>query len=88
MDEWVHSMFRSEMSSQARPSLDGMAQEVLARGRRARRVRTAKIASTVLVAAGIVGGVAVDPDRREIVGQLHPAAAGRQGGDEFRGHPR
>ena len=59
MDEWVHSMFRSEMSSQARPSLDGMAQEVLARGRRARRVRTAKIASTVLVAVGIAGGVAV-----------------------------
>ena len=43
------------MSSQARPSLDGLAQEVLARGRRARRARTAKIASTVLVAAGLVG---------------------------------
>ena len=59
MDEWVHSMFRNEMSSQARPSLDGMAQEVLAGGRRARRVRAAKIASTVLVAAGLVGGVVV-----------------------------
>jgi hypothetical protein len=59
MDEWVHSMFRSEMSSQARPSFDGMAQEVLAKGRRARRARTAKIASAVLVAAGVVGGVAV-----------------------------
>jgi hypothetical protein len=55
MDERVHSMFRNEMSSQARPSLDGMAQEVLAKGRRARRARTAKIASAVLVAAGVVG---------------------------------
>jgi hypothetical protein len=53
-------MFRDEMSSQARPSLDGMAQEVLAKGRRARRVRMTKIASTVLVAVGLVGvGVAV-----------------------------
>ena len=50
MDDWVHSMFRDEMSSQARPSLDGMAEEVLAKGRRASRARTAKIASTVLVA--------------------------------------
>jgi hypothetical protein len=55
MDDRVHSMFRNEMFSQARPSLDGMAQEVLAKGRRARRARTAKIASTVLVAAGLVG---------------------------------
>jgi hypothetical protein len=45
MDDRVHSMFRDEMSSQARPSLDGLAQEVLAKGRRARRARTAKIAS-------------------------------------------
>ena len=52
-------MFRNEMSSQARPSLDGMACEVLAKGRRVRRARSAKIASTVLVAAGLVGGVAV-----------------------------
>jgi hypothetical protein len=59
MDEWVHSMFRNEMASQARPSLDGLAQEVLAQGRRARRARTAKIASTVLVAVGLVVGVAV-----------------------------
>jgi hypothetical protein len=59
MDDWVHSMFRNEMSSQARPSLDGMAHEVLARGQRARRVRTAKIASTALVAVGLVGGVAI-----------------------------
>jgi hypothetical protein len=59
MDDRVHSMFRNEMSSQPRPPLDGMAQEVLARGRRARRARTAKIASTVLVAAGLVGGIAV-----------------------------
>jgi hypothetical protein len=55
MDERLHSMFRSEMSSQARPSLDGLAQEVLAQGRRARRARTAKIASTVLVVAGLAG---------------------------------
>jgi hypothetical protein len=49
-------MFRNEMSSQARPSLDGMPEEVLAKGRRARRVRTAKIASAAfaVVAAGIV----------------------------------
>jgi hypothetical protein len=52
-------MFRNEMSSQARPSLDGMACEVLAKGRRVRRARSAKIASTVLVAAGLVAGVAV-----------------------------
>jgi hypothetical protein len=55
MDERVHSMFRDEMSAQARPSLDGLAQEVLAKGRRARRARTAKIASGVLGAAGLVG---------------------------------
>jgi hypothetical protein len=55
MDEWVHSMFRNEMSSQATPSLDGMAEEVLAKGRRARRARTAKIASAALVAAGLAG---------------------------------
>ena len=67
-------MFRDEMSSQARPSLDGMAQEVLAKGRRARRVRTAKIASTVLVAVGLVGaGVAVPT----LTGGGHPAAADR-----------
>jgi hypothetical protein len=55
MDERVHSMFRDEMSSQPRPSLDGLAQEVLARGRRARRARTAKVASAVLAAAGLAG---------------------------------
>jgi hypothetical protein len=60
MDERLHSMFRKEMSSQARPSLDGLAEEVLVRGRRVKRARRAKIASTVLVAAGLVGaGVAV-----------------------------
>jgi hypothetical protein len=74
MDEWVHSMFRTEMSSQARPSLDGMAQEALARGRRARRVRTAKIASTVLVAVGIVGGFAVAVPT---IAGGHSVAAGR-----------
>jgi hypothetical protein len=65
-------MFRDEMSSQARPSLDGMAQEVLAKGRRARRVRTTKIASAVLVAVGLVGaGVAVPA----LAGGGHPAVA-------------
>jgi hypothetical protein len=56
MDERLHSMFRNEMSAEARPSLDGMAEEVLAKGRRARRARTAKIASAAFaaVAAGIV----------------------------------
>jgi hypothetical protein len=53
-------MFRDEMSSQAKPSLDGIAHEVLAKGRRARRARRAKIASTALVAVGLVGaGIAV-----------------------------
>src|SRR5215469_11618491 len=55
MDERLHSMFRNEMSSQARPSLDGMANEVLARGRQARRARTAKIASIAVAAASLVG---------------------------------
>jgi len=60
------------MSSQAKPSLDGMAQEVLAKGRRARQVRMAKIASTALVAVGVVGaGVAVPA----LAGGGHPAAA-------------
>jgi len=56
-------MFRNEMSSQARPSLDGMPEEVLAKGRRARRVRNAKIASTAFaaVAAGIVAVAVVMP---------------------------
>jgi hypothetical protein len=53
-------MFRDEMSSQAKPSLDGMAHEVLAKGRRARRARRAKIASTALVTVGLAGaGVAL-----------------------------
>jgi hypothetical protein len=65
-------MFRDEMSAQAKPSLDGMAHEVLAKGRRARRVRTAKIASTALVAVGLVGaGVAVPA----LAGGGHPAVA-------------
>jgi hypothetical protein len=56
-------MFRNEMSAQARPSLDGMPEEVLARGRRARRARTAKIASAAFaaVAAGIVAVAVVVP---------------------------
>jgi hypothetical protein len=67
-------MFRDEMSSQARPSLDGMAREVLAKGRRARHVRIAKIASTVLVAVGLAGaGVALPT----ITGGGHPAMADR-----------
>jgi len=67
-------MFRDEMSSQAPPSLDGMAAEVLVKGRRARRARTAKIASTALVAVGLVGaGVAVPA----LAGGGHPAVADR-----------
>jgi len=53
-------MFREEMASQARPPLDGLAQEVLSEGKRARRARTAKIASAVFAVAGLIGaGVAV-----------------------------
>jgi hypothetical protein len=53
-------MFREEMASQARPPLDGLAQEALSKGKRARRTRTAKIASAVFVVAGLIGaGVAV-----------------------------
>jgi hypothetical protein len=66
-------MFRNEMSSQARPSLDGMAQEVLAEGRRARRARTAKIASTI---AGLVGLVGVAVAVPSIAGG-HSAATDR-----------
>jgi hypothetical protein len=58
MDERLHSMFRDELSAEARPSLDGMPEEVLAKGRRAWRARTAKITSTAL-AAVVVGIVAV-----------------------------
>lgn len=47
------------MSAEAKPSLDGMPEEVLARGRRARRARTTKIASTAFAAAVAVGIVAV-----------------------------
>jgi hypothetical protein len=61
MDERVHSMFRDEMSAQVRPPLDGLAQEVLARGRRARRARTAKIASTVLGVAVLAGAAVAIP---------------------------
>jgi hypothetical protein len=63
MDERLHSMFRNEMSAQARPSLDGMPEEVLAKGRRARRARTAKIASTAFaaVAVGVLAVVVVVP---------------------------
>lgn len=78
MDERVHSMFRDEMSSQARPSLDGMAREVLAKGRRARRARTAKITSTVLVAIGLVGVAVTMPS----IAGGHPAAAERGGADK------
>jgi hypothetical protein len=76
MDQRVHSMFRDEMSAQAKPSLDGLAHEVLSQGRRARRVRRAKIASTALVAVGVVGaGVAVPT----LTGGGHPAVADQSG---------
>jgi hypothetical protein len=73
MDERLHSMFRNEMSAEARPSLDGMPEEVLAKGRRARRARTVKIASTAFaaVAVGIVTVALVVP----AIGPGHAAAA-------------
>jgi hypothetical protein len=61
MDDRVHSMFRDEMSAQPKPTLDGLAREVLTKGRRARRARTAKIASTVLAAVGLVGAAIAIP---------------------------
>ena len=80
-------MFRNEMSSQARPSLDGMPEEVLAKGRRARRARTAKIASTAFaaVAAGIVAVAVVVPT----IGPGHAAAThlGAVAKSAHPGHP-
>jgi hypothetical protein len=82
MDESVHSMFRSEMSSQVKPSLDGMAQEVLAQGRRARRARTAKIASSVLVAVALVSGGALAVPA---IAGSHPAATHQAAGPKSAG---
>jgi hypothetical protein len=66
-------MFKSEMSSQTRPSLDGLAQQALTKGRRARRVRMAKIASTAVVAAGLASvAVAV---AMPTIGGSHAVAA-------------
>jgi hypothetical protein len=80
-------MFRNEMSSQARPSLDGMPEEVLAKGRRARRARTAKIASAAFaaVAAGIVAVAVVVPT----IGPGHAAAThlGAVAKSAHPGHP-
>ena len=80
-------MFRNEMSSQARPSLDGMPEEVLAKGRRARRARTAKIASTAFaaVAVGIVAVAVVVPT----IGSGHAAAThlGAVAKSAHPGHP-
>jgi hypothetical protein len=73
MDERVHSMFRNEMAAQERPPLDGMAQEVLARGGHARRARTAKIASAVLAAVGLVGAAVAVPT----IAGSHSVAADR-----------
>jgi hypothetical protein len=65
-------MFRDEMSSQAKPSLDGMAGEVLAKGGRARQARRTEVASTALLSVGLVGaGIAVPT----LSGGGHPAAA-------------
>jgi hypothetical protein len=74
MDERLHSMFRNEMSAQARPSLDGMPEEVLAKGRRARHAHTAKIASAAFaaVAAAIVAVAVVVP----ATGSGHGASGG------------
>jgi hypothetical protein len=76
MDERLQSMFRNEMSSHARPPLDGMAEEVLARGRRARRARTAKIASIAVVAAGFVGVAVAVP----AIAGSHSASTARGAG--------
>jgi hypothetical protein len=73
MDERLHSMFRKEMSGQVRPSLDGLPREVLVKGRRARRARTAKIASAVLVTAGLIGAGVTIP----MVTGGHPAVTGQ-----------
>jgi hypothetical protein len=67
MDERLQSMFRNEMSSQARPSLDGMPEEVLAKGRRARRALTAKTAFGA-VAVGILAVAVLVP----AIGPGHP----------------
>ena len=67
-------MFRDEMSAQAKPSFDGLAEEVLSQGRRARRARRAKIASAALVAVGLVGAGAAVPT---LTGGGHPALAGQ-----------
>lgn len=65
------------MSSQARPPLEGMAQEVLARGRRARRARTAKIASILVVAGSLVGVAVAMPTiaGSHSVSTAHPQAS-------------
>ena len=87
MDERLHSMFRNEMSAEARPSLDGMPEEVLAKGRRARRARTAKIASAALaaVAAGIVAvAVAVPTSGPGPAAAAHLGAAAKSARP---GHP-
>jgi hypothetical protein len=90
MDERLHSMFRKEMSSQAGPSLDGMPEEVLAKGRRARRVRTAKIASTAFaaVAVGVVAVAVVVP----AIGPghdatTHPGTVAKSAHPGHPGHP-
>lgn len=77
-------MFRNEMSAEARPSLDGMPEEVLAKGRRARRARTAKIASAAFaaVAAGIVAAAVVVPATGP-----GPAAATHLGAAAKSAHP-
>jgi hypothetical protein len=84
MDERLHSMFRKEMSAQARPSLDGMPEEVLAKGRRARHARTAKIASAAFaaVAVAIVAVVVAVP-----ASGPGPAAAAHPGAVAKSSHP-
>jgi len=87
MDERLHSMFRNEMSAEARPSLDGMPEEVLAKGQRARRARTAKIASTAFaaVAVGIVAvAVAVPASGPGHVAAAHIGAVAKSA---HPGHP-
>ena len=93
MDERLHSMFRNEMSAEVRPSLDGMPEEVLAKGRlalHARRARNAKIASAAFAAVA-VGGVAVavlvpptGPGRAAAAHATHLGAAAKSA---HPGHP-
>ena len=72
------------MAAEARPPLDGLPEEVLARGRRARRARTAKIASAAFaaVAVGVAAAAVVVPATGP-----GPAAAAHLGAVAKSAHP-